>query len=190
MGGNFNALIEKVIDDARRKSGGIMRDAKDKAKVTIEKKIEEARAQSEDIIRTAQARAAFEKERIVAGASLAARDKKLKRKREIIEKTLELVVKKLDEMNDKRYEMFLIRYLFKLPIDGDETLVIPWRYIVNVDYALRPRLGDKKLNVQKDANLKGGFILIKDGVENNNSYEALIDYYREELETIIAEKLF
>jgi V/A-type H+-transporting ATPase subunit E len=193
MGGNIDALIGKVTDDARKKAENVIKDAESNARKSIELKLEQARAQSVVIIKNAQTDAASEKERIIAGASLAARDKKLRRKRAIIEKTLELAALSLKKLPDERYEAFLTRYLLKLPLEGGETIVIPERHNVNIDAvraALKPKIGDKDISFEKAAGLSGGFMLLEDGVENNNTYEALIDYYREELETIIAENLF
>jgi len=43
---------------------------------------------------------------------------------------------------------------------------------------------------ERSAQISGGFILARDGIENNNSFEVLLSMQREELEARVADILF
>jgi vacuolar-type H+-ATPase subunit E/Vma4 len=96
-------------------------------------------------------------------------------------------------MDLSAYEAFLLRYLTETPLTGGETLRVPAAY-AHIDMAaLNDKLAEKgKPALVLDTNhpVKNGFRLVKGAIENDNSFEALIDYYRETLEQSVVEALF
>lgn len=77
-------------------------------------------------------------------------------------------------------------------INGGEV-ILPIKYGIDEDefYSLfqNDQMADIKL-YKGERNINGGFILIKDGIEYNRTFEMLIKYYRHELESDIIKILF
>ncbi len=192
---NLEALIDKITQDCNTKAQSILDAANANAQKLIQEKVDAANAKKEQILNAAQTEAAREKEQIIAGQKLSIRDKKLKAKQDVIDQAFAMAVAKLKELPEAEYAKFLEGYLLYLGISGDETLILPKRYgsvnIAAINDKLKAKGLKGELTVDKDGrDIEGGFILTKGGIENNNTYEALLDYYREELEVLVVENLF
>ncbi len=192
---NLDNLVSKIIDDSNKKAKAIIDEANLNAAKIVNTKVEAANAQSEQILSNAKLEAQRTKEQIVAGKRLEIRDSKLLAKQDVIENSFKLAVESMKKMSKEDFAAFLERYLLKLPIHGDEQIIVPKRYEdidinkINSKLAQNNTLG--KLSILKDVKeIDGGFILVREGIENNNTYESLLDYYRAELETAVVENLF
>lgn len=192
---NLNNLIAKITEDSKTKAKAVIDDANVQAKAIVKAKKDEANAQREQILQSAKLEASREKEQIIAGQKLSLRDAKLKAKQVIIDRTFTMAVEKLKKLPENDFAAFLERYLLTMDIVGIEEVVLPKRY-QNADMnAINGKLKEAgrkgELTVRKNGkSIDGGFILYRGGVENNNTYESLLDFYRAELEVTVAKNLF
>ena len=192
---NLNNLIDKIISDNREKAASIEDEAALQAKKIVTDLVDAANKEREAIVNSGAAEAEKEKELIITKNNIDLRDKKLAAKQAIIENVFSMAVDRLNTMDQGSYEAFLTAYLKQIPLNGDETLIVPKRYekldIAAINASLSQKGKAISLTLEKNSrNISGGFILLQKGLENNNTYEALVDYYRDELEKIVSESLF
>lgn len=79
-------------------------------------------------------------------------------------------------------------------MDGEE-IILPEKYgITNLDEinkAIKKAGGKGNLVLAKDGTpIGGGFMLRKGGIEQNNTFESLVEYYRYELESEVISMLY
>lgn len=192
---NIENLVSKIMQDGDAKAKAIIDDANAVAEKLIKAKADAANAQSDQIIQSAKLEAARTKAQIIEGKKLSIRDSKLLAKQAVIDKTFAQAIEELKQLSEADYTAFLERYLLSLGVAGDEALVLPKRY-QDIDLkAINAKLKAKNLKgeltlLEDGKEIDGGFILVKDGIENNNTFESLLDYYRAELEMMVIENLF
>lgn len=196
---NINNLINKIISDAEKESKSIIDDANHKADEIINKKINEANIESARILQKGKIEIESKKERIVSNAKLKVRNEKLKAKQQIIQKVYDEALNRLVNIAQDEFLSFIKNSIEQLPIDGDELLIvnntdkqkITEEFINELNEILikKGKKGKIKLS-NEDGNMQGGFILKKNGIEINNSFEALIDFYKDTLQTEIVDILF
>ena len=181
---NLENITEKIIADARIKAEEIISEARQKEEQLFREKKNQALREKEKMIEKAKKDALLKKERMISRAQLQARDEKLAAKQEIIEKVFQLVKEKLQSLPNDQYIAFLQQQLADRKWHGREILLVPEKYIDDVDALGLP------VQVMSDESVPSGFI-IKDGnIVNNYSFDALVDFYRDELEPVIARELF
>lgn len=192
---NLNNLVSKIAEDSKAKAKTVIDDANAAAKKIIQEKKDAAGAQRDEILQNAKLEAARAKDQIIAGKKLSIRDNKLKAKHDVVTKAFNIALDKLKKLPENEFAAFLERYLLAMDIAGDEEIFLPKRY-QNVDInAVNGKLQEAgrkgELTVRKDGkSIDGGFILFRGGIENNNTYESLLDFYRAELESMVAGNLF
>ena len=119
-------------------------------------------------------------------------------------------------MDKDKFENYLINKIASMDISGDETLILSKDFISKSEKeksdkdtssnnpTLDIEILIKKINLQlkkagKSGNIsvserpgsfRGGFILERNGVQINNTFEALVNSMRDELEYEIAKILF
>lgn len=181
---NIENITEKIIEDARKQAQEIIAEARQKKEKLIKEKEEQALDEKEKLLQKAKQEVIIEKERMISQARLQARDEVLLAKQEVIEKIFALVKEKLRNLDKKAYIEFLQKQLATRKWHGSELLFVPKKYLDDVV------LLDLPVKVVTDEFVESGF-LIKDGnIITNYSFDALVDFYRDELEPIIARDLF
>ncbi len=193
---NLENLVSKIVEDSNNKAQEIIHEANEQANKILNEKINDANTKKEQILNTAKIEAEREKEQIIAGNRLQIRDKKLNAKQEIIEKALKEAAVNLKQLSADDYQKFLEEQLLSLNLKGDEVLILPAQYkdidISAINQKLEERQQKGNLSVDKEGgrDIDSGFIILREGVENNNTFESLLEYYRTELETVIVSNLF
>lgn len=196
---SLNNIISKILKDAKDKSENIVSTANAEKDIIISKKINSAKEIESEMAKKSQIEAKSRKERIVSAAKLKVRDNKLDAKQGIIEDIFKTSIDKLCSSSKEDFKNFILNSVLSIKVDGDETLVLNEAGMNIIDEAFIKELneslkakginGDIKLSSQT-REFNGGFILQKNGIEINNTYEALVDSLREELETEVAGVLF
>ena len=196
---NISNLTSKIIKDAEVRKDDILAKAESEKASIIEKKNKEAKVLEAEMIEKAKLEAKTRKERVISGAELKARNEKLKAKQVIIEDVFNRSIDELCKLNDSKYKSFIKESILAIDIDGDEKLVLNEKGKNIVDNDLLNEI-NKELTVKgkkglltistEVGNFKGGFILEKDGIEINNTFEALVNSLRDELEFEVANELF
>ncbi|MBU3108374.1 V-type ATP synthase subunit E [Clostridium gasigenes] len=196
---SLNNIISKILKDAKDKNENIVSTANAEKDIIISKKINSAKEIESEMAKKSQIEAKSRKERILSAAKLKVRDNKLGAKQGIIEDIFKTSIDKLCSSSKEDFKNFILNSVLSIKVDGDETLIVNEASINIIDEAFIKELnealkakginGDIKLSSQT-REFNGGFILQKNGIEINNTYEALVDSLREELEAEVAGVLF
>ncbi|MCB2292469.1 V-type ATP synthase subunit E [Clostridium algoriphilum] len=196
---NLDNLSAKIIEDANIKAEAILKEAKENETLIIEKKIKEAEVVEHQMLEKTKIEAIMVTQRVISNSKLTVRNEKLVAKQEMIDKVFVCALEKLLTMNDDKYFELIKSYLLSMPIVGDEEIIFPEKYksivenefLFNINAALKTsgKVGDLKISSdQRDIN--SGFIVHKNGIEINNTFESLINSLRDELEPEIVKELF
>lgn len=196
---DINILVDKIIKDAEVKSNEILSIAAEEKRKIISQKEASAKSERESIIRKANSEAAARKDRIISSASLKIRNMKLEVKQKLISRVLTEAAKQLKELPKEKYLIFVKDSIMALQLNGDETIIVSQKDsdIINTDFISelnnllisQGKVGKLKVNSSLKS-LSGGFIVERHGIEINYTFEALLEYFRDELEQEIASILF
>lgn len=196
---NISKLTSKILKDAEERKESILAVAENEKASILEKRINEAKTLEVSMINKAKNEAEVRKERIISGALLKVRNEKLKAKQEVIKKVFEKSIEELCNLNKNDYIAFVKNSILSLDIAGDEKLILNEKGKTIIDDALvndinkELVLKGKKggLTISSEIrNFSGGFILEKQGIEINNTFEAIVNSLKEELESEVARELF
>lgn len=196
---NVSNLTSKILKDAEERKEKILAEANEKKANILSKKKKEAEKLEAEMIEKATREAQTRKERVISGAELSARNKKLEAKQAIITDVFNMSIESLCNLKEDEYKSFIKNTILSLNIDGDEKLILNDKvknivdnsFLAEINEALVKNNKLGKLTISNEtANYKGGFILEKNGIEINNTFEALVTSLREELEFEVAKELF
>ncbi|MFB0917443.1 MAG: V-type ATP synthase subunit E family protein [Clostridiaceae bacterium] len=180
---NLDNLIGKILEDAKVKAEGIIKDATTEAEKRIADAGKESLKKKEMILNRATNEGQLLEERIISGTNLKIRDESLKAKGVVIDKVMDLVKSKLSGLGPDEFANYLKKGLGDRVISSDEKLKVGENYL---------ELAKKNFPDAAIEGAKGltGFIIDKNGVLENHSFETLIDYMKEDLEAEAAKLLF
>jgi len=181
--------------DSESKANDIISGAKQRAGEIMQESVSAGNARRDEILADAEKEAQRTKAQIVSGQTLEMRDSKLKAKQEMIDAIFDESLIALKKLPSDQFAAFVTNYIVSLNIDADQEILLPAQYSGLVLELFNKKLKEvgKKgalLPYKGPKTIDSGFILVRGGVENNNTYEALIDYYREDLEGIVVSNLF
>jgi len=196
---NLDNLSSKIVEDANIKAESILKEAKHNEALMIESKVKSAKELEAQMVEKAKIEANTVTQRIISNAQLTVRNEKLVAMQEMIDKVFVEALDRLLVMNENEYLELMKRYLLSMPIAGNEEIIIPGKYkdVVSNEYlsevnaALKTsgKIGEIKLSYET-RNIKSGFIVLKNGIEINNTFESLVNSLRDELESEIVKELF
>lgn len=193
---NLNNLTSKILKDAEDKKAVILADAENEKNKILGKKEDEAKAVEKTMLEKAEREAASRKERIISGAQLNARNEKLGAKQKVISEVFESSIKELSNCNAEDLRGFIKEVILNTNIEGEQNLILNEAGKKAVDEAfvaeINNELGNKAV-IKIDENtrdFRGGFILEKDGIEINNTFEALVSSLKDDLSLEVARVLF
>lgn len=181
---NLENITNKILDDAKTEADRIIQESTKINEDIVNSKVYEANEKKKRILEKAVAEAAMMKDRIISNAELKVRDEKLKAKQEVLDRVFKLSKEKLKDINENQYLEFLKNNLKTLNLKGTELLIVPDKMKSKVKASgLYPKVSD-------DETVESGFIIKDNDVTMNFSFDSLVDYVREELESEIAQDLF
>lgn len=195
---SLDNMTARIIREAEEKADQIINDAKTEEAKIINEKINDANIKKEEILKKAKLESISKKERVISNAHLQVRNKKLETKQEVIEKIYKEALEKLSRLNENKYLDFIKNSLLSLSIDGDEEIILSnmealidndFINKINEELIKKGKAGAIKISEER-RDFKGGFILYKNGIEINNTFEALILSVKDELEPSIIETVF
>ncbi|MGH4051078.1 MAG: V-type ATP synthase subunit E [Clostridium sp.] len=196
---NLENLSAKIIDDANIKAKAILKEAKDNESLLIENKIKEVEVLKHQMLEKAKIEAITVTKRIISNSKLTVRNDKLVAMQKMIGKVFTVALENLLQISDQEYFDIVKRYLLSMPIAGDEEIILPGKYksiisneyLSGINFLLKTngKLGKLKLS-SDDRDIQSGFLVIKDGIEVNNTFESLVNSLRDELEPEIVNELF
>jgi V/A-type H+-transporting ATPase subunit E len=195
----IDGLINKILEDAEAERKIILEKAEAESNAIIKKKIDEAKEVGSSIIEKANIEAELKRERILSNTTLKVRNEKLEAKQKVMSSVFNEALDKFCTMSKEEFLNYLKVTIVSLKIDGDEEIILNVKGREFVDGTVIAELNNELISMNKLGNLrisekigdfKGGFILEKNGIEINNTFEALINSYRDELEFEVAAILF
>ena len=193
---NLNNITSKILKDAEDRKNEILANAEEEKKSILSKKIAKAKDLEAEKIKKAKLEAQSKVERAISSAKLKVRNNKLEVKQEIINSTFAKSIDVLANLKGEELLNFIKSSVLSLGNIGEQQMILNKTGMESIDltfiYELNKELGDRgniKLNSQvKD--FKGGFILEKDGIQMNYTFEALVNSLKDELEYEVASILF
>lgn len=193
---NINNLTSKIIKDAEDKKEAILLEAEKEKNKILNNKQDRASDDEKIIIEKAEKEAISRKERIISGARLDARNEKLKAKQDVISEVFETSIKTLCNMSEDSFKEFVKTSILNSNIVGEQKLILNDEGNKIVNEILLSEI-NKELGARSSVTLsketrkfKGGFILEKDGIEINNTFEALVNSLKDELSQEVVRVLF
>ena len=196
---NLDNLSSKIVEDANIKAETMLKEARDNGTLIIESKVKAAKDLEAQMLEKAKIEANTVKQRIISNATLTVRNEKLTAMQSVVDGVFVEALEVLSKITEEQYLELLKRYLISMPIAGNEEIILPSKYrsLVSDDYlaeinsALKTsgKIGDMKLSLE-DRNINSGFIVLKNGIEINNTFESLVNSLRDELESEIVKELF
>lgn len=191
---NVNNITSKILKDAEVRKDSILAAAEDEKNKILSKKVNSATETEKEILDKAQTEAKSKKERVISSAKLKVRNDKLAAKQQIINEVFESSVEKLAAFSKEDFLGFVKNTILSMNLSGKQTLVLNKQGLEFVDQKFIDEL-NSKVNAEiilseTVGNFKGGFILKNNGIEINNTYEALVSSLRDELEFEVAKVLF
>ncbi|OOM07284.1 V-type proton ATPase subunit E [Clostridium saccharobutylicum] len=193
---NINNLTSKIMKDAEDKKTSILAHAEDEKRRVINKKQQEADTNEVVIIEKAKKEAIYKKERIISGAKLQARNKKLESKQKVIKEIFELSIQRLCDLSNDDFKEFVKDSILNMDICGEHNLILndSGKKMIDEDFLIQINNELKsKVTVilsEETRNFMGGFILEKNGIEVNCTFEALVNSLKDDLRAEIAQVLF
>ena len=193
---NLNNLTSKILKDAEDKKAVILGDAEGEKNKILSKKAGEASVEEKTILERAERAAASRKERIISGAELHARNEKLEAKQKVIKEVFETSVKELSNCSADDLKGFVKEVILNTKIEGTQNLilneagkkVIDEAFVAEINEALGAKATIKLSD--ETGKFEGGFILEQNGIEINNTFEALVSSLKDDLSLEVARVLF
>jgi V/A-type H+/Na+-transporting ATPase subunit E len=196
---NIKNLTEKILEEAKHKEKEIAAYAESEKEKILSSKIKEAEDERKLILLKAEEEAKTKKERIISSTTLKVRNEKLEIKQKLISEVFDKALEELCSMNSSKLKNFIKHTILDLDIDGDETIIlnedgkskIDDKFVEDLNFIFLARNKKGELKVREEnGNFKGGFIIEKNGVEINNTFESLMDSMKDELEYEVSKALF
>ena len=195
---NAQTIVEKILQDARSQAHTLLQEAQEgaeRSKEALERKIADQR---EAIRGQAEQDARIQEERMLRMAELDQRKALLTAKRAVMDKAFDLALEKMMNMPVAQARAYNLKLLCALAQGGDQLVVgspaPAWfddsvLQEVNRAFEQAGHPGKLTLSPEQPA-IKGGFVLRREGMELNCSYDSLLKTRRLALEGEVAGILF
>lgn len=178
---NLDNITKKIEDDAQAKREEILAGADKKISQLSKENDKKIAEREEEIMLEAKKQAEKEKNKVISQAELAARDKKLLAKQELLDEVFSMAKDELRKISDKDYLRFVKSNLKNHNLTGNEVLV-PQKGREDV-------LQNLDIKLAKEERVDSGFILKNGKISTNYRFDDLVDFERQELEGEVIAKL-
>lgn len=193
---SLEKIIDKINADAKHMADQIMIEANKKAEQIMSDSIKEAQLKKEAILAQARQNAQDRQKRMLQMAHLSGRKTILAEKQKAIQSVFGSAINRLAGLNPGRYRQILRHILIRAVKSGKEEIILSardrkildgdWLKGVNKDL-MKDRGLPGELRFSKETrDIKGGVILRDGQVEINGSFEAILKYNQNELESEVA----
>lgn len=193
---NIESLTSKILEDSEIKAKALIEEAKQEEKNILDKKKREAEIESKTIIDKADVEAKIRAERVISNAEIQVRNMKLEAKQIVLDRVFTEALERLSVISKDDTLEFIKKSLLSSDIQGNEELILGENvasddFVAKINAYLKElgKKGELKLSAEK-RDIKGGYILAKNGIEINYTFEALVKLMRDELEAEVAGILF
>ena len=196
---SLEKILARIADDAQKEADRITERAAFNAGEIIQKAEEDAEILKAESLQRAKEEATQRKERIIAMARLDFRKRILDEKQRAIDVVFRGAIEKLCNLKDDEYRGLMKRMLLSGVQTGEEEVIFAQRDKTRLTSSFIGELNEELRNNEKKGNLtiseetreiSGGFILRRGDVELNSTFESLLEFSRDELESEVGQLLF
>jgi len=196
---NLEKLTNKIVEEAKIEADRIFKEAEEEKTKLISSMEKKGNKEKELILEKAKREAELRRGRVVSNAKLKIRNDKLEAKQGMLDKVFEKAVKELNLLDSNSKIEFVKRTINEIDVAGDEEIILgndiievfEKEHLQDMNEKLKSNGKKGELKVCKEnRNLKGGFIISKNGIELNWSFQSIVENLREELEGEILSILF
>lgn len=180
---NLDNITSKIIEDAKLKAEEIINDAKDSAEKIVEDKILQGEKKKALIIENSEKEAKTLIDRKLSKQNLEVRDDLISAKQEVVNRVIDMVKYKLNNLDDKSYINFLKKSLSSFEGDNLELIVPEDKRELVKKENLNIRLSD-------DEAISSGFAVRAENMYYNNDFDGVVESKRDDLTIEIMNKLF
>lgn len=187
-------IRQSILEEAKSQADSIIKEAEQRAADQAEEAARQADVLVAERIDKAKAQADETTKRMLLMAELEMKKEELKVKQQMIDKAFEKAFEKLKGLSGKELIDMMVSMLERAGISGDEEIIVSpadrEMYEKGLLDEVNQRLGYRLKLSDENRGIQGGFIIKRQGIEINNSYETLLRMERERIETEIAGILF
>lgn len=192
-------IKDTIISDSENKAQGVLQDGDDQVAAILADAKKLCQEKEADLNKVMDYEKTQARKIMLSMAELEMRNDILFAKQDIIDKVFAEAVVRLNGMQKERYQDLIETMLMASVETGDEEVLFSKAgleklspdFIEKMNQELAGQGKQGKLTVSTETpNIDGGFIIRNKGVEINNSFAALVNVYRDELETEVAAVLF
>lgn len=192
---NLDNLLSEIISDSEQKARHIIASAEEQATAITSKKKAEAEQARATALPEMEAEAERQAQALLSEKRLELRDKLIYARREVIQRVLDDALQELKDMPEADFRSFIVKRTAEDMKAGEAEIILPKQYqdmeLDSINVELRALGKDITLKRHSGGRYTdGGFILVAGGVEINETFAALLNYYRDELEAQIMSLLF
>lgn len=180
---NLDVILENIINKAKEEETRILDKAKRSGKESLDKKVESAQSEAKKIIDQAKKEKDLILENEKVSAQRQARDINISAKNKVIDEILKKLEDALNNMDNDTYKKFVLNALKDANILDGEILLEKNRK----DIFSKEDLNNLKIS---EESCDHGFIIRKENIEYDNSFESLIKDNKDELRKEISDKIF
>lgn len=179
----MQAIVEKILSDAKEEARAIKAEAQKEKKKILTQAKKEAEKLKNELVREGKRKAELKAEGLVREKKIALNKKRLKFKREKLEKVFEAAFRKLVSLPLEEKKKLAFSMVLRFAEGGEEIIVsreerhiYDGNFLKQLNQELkRSGKGPVRLS-SEERDLKGGFILKKGNLEINASVEILFNY--------------
>lgn len=195
---SLDNLVAKIKSDGAERAQELKSEAQAKAEKIVRQASIAAERERDEILSKARSEAARLSEQIVEAKKREVRDSMLHAKHDAINKVIDLAREALKKMSKEDYLRFVVQTLSGMDLT-DETVLFAKSYNVSaadvdrINTQLGARGNTASLTLYAgDAGreVDSGFVVIKNGVEEDYTLDSIIGYQRTSLEAYIVKELF
>jgi V/A-type H+-transporting ATPase subunit E len=192
--GSIETLTQRIIEDGNQEAQQIIREALEKVEKQLAIETEKTNEMCKFILEEAELEADKLYHQICSEKEMEIRDENLSIKQGVLDEVYEKALTELKSLNEEEYFAYLKNILSGKDLQ-DCVIQLPERYLGEKEERIRDSIaewgttGEYKLSSQ-GYKVESGCKLIKDGVEENYTFESWIRYYRQEMEGEILEILY
>lgn len=175
----FSLEIDKIKREIQGRASAILKEAKEKA-VSIKG----------EILKAASCEAQRRRDRILTTANLEARRIVLAEKERLMEEAHQKALATLERFGKKSYQNIIKKMLRRVAKNGPGEVIIAKEDSKRITPSFIESINKELKISREERGISGGFILKREKIEVNNSFESLFRSKREELEPHLVRILF
>lgn len=193
-----DAITEKILEDARQSAAQTLREANERAQETQRRSEAEIVKKRDQAMDEARRECVGLRDRMLRMAELDERKNLLSMKRQVIDQAFEDALKRMRAMDEASARAYLKRLILESAQGGEQIItdsadrkLYSEAFLAELNAELKKRGGSGALTLSDEKRpMAGGFVLKRQGVEINCTYEAVLRESRASLEAQVASMLF